>query len=86
MGEQDVSIIVGAILQRSDEIGAGGNSRALAAKARAGVFSLGPVRRALPPRDGLGSRIASRPPATVVRKAVLDKRGPVPPIMLAKER
>ena len=48
LGEHDASIVVAAILQRSDEIkSAGGYLRVLTAKARAGEFSLGPLLIAL---------------------------------------
>jgi replication initiation protein RepC len=48
LGEHDASIVIAAILQRSDEIkSAGGYLRVLTAKARAGEFSLGPVLMAL---------------------------------------
>jgi replication initiation protein RepC len=48
LGEHDASIVVAAILQRSDEIkSAGGYLRVLTAKARAGEFSLGPLLMAL---------------------------------------
>lgn len=48
LGEHDASIVIAAILQRGEEIkSAGGYLRVLTAKARAGVFSLGPVLMAL---------------------------------------
>jgi replication initiation protein RepC len=48
LGEHDASIVIGAILQRGEEIkSAGGYLRVLTAKAREGEFSLGPVLMAL---------------------------------------
>jgi replication initiation protein RepC len=48
MGEHDASVVIAAILQRSEEIkSAGGYLRVLTAKARDGAFSLGPVLMAL---------------------------------------
>ncbi len=48
LGEHDASIVLAAILQRSEEIkSAGGYLRVVTAKARAGEFSLGPVLMAL---------------------------------------
>jgi replication initiation protein RepC len=48
LGEHDASIVIAAILQRSEEIkSAGGYLRVLTGKAREGEFSLGPVLMAL---------------------------------------